>query len=103
MESIMPSAQVKIEPSALYSIEELRLLRADIVQYARMFPPGAKRNEHRQIALSLRRLFKNQAWLDGHTDAKVRPPTEATLCVDLSKIDRVDYETASYLDEGRRT
>jgi hypothetical protein len=32
-----------------------------------MFPPGPQRNHHRQIALSLRSLFKNKAWLDAHT------------------------------------
>jgi hypothetical protein len=30
-------------------------------------PPGVERNEHRQIATSLRWLFRNKAWLDAHT------------------------------------
>lgn len=68
MESIMPSAQIKTEPAPLYSMQELRLLRADIVCYARMFPPGPERNQHRQIAISLGRLFKNRAWLESHTN-----------------------------------
>jgi hypothetical protein len=63
----MPSAKLKTEPEPLYSMDELRLIRADIVRYARMLPPGADRNHHRQIALSLRSLFRNQRWLDEHT------------------------------------
>jgi hypothetical protein len=35
--------------------------------YARVFPPGPERNQHRQIAQSLGVLFKNKAWLDAHT------------------------------------
>jgi hypothetical protein len=29
--------------------------------------PGPERNQHRQVALSLRALFKNQKWLDAHS------------------------------------
>jgi hypothetical protein len=53
----MPSAKLKTEPAPLYSMDELRLIRAGIVRYARMFPPGPDRNHHRQIALSLRNLL----------------------------------------------
>jgi hypothetical protein len=38
-----------------------------MLRYARSFPPGAERNQRRQIALSLRALFKNKDWLDAHT------------------------------------
>jgi hypothetical protein len=41
-------------------------LRRNVLRYARSFPPGAERNQHRQIALSLRRLFRNQAWRNAH-------------------------------------
>ena len=41
--------------------------RRNILRYARAFPPGPERNQHRQIALSLRALFKNKKWLDAHT------------------------------------
>jgi hypothetical protein len=34
---------------------------------ARMYPPGPRRDQHRQIALSLRSLLKNRDWLDTHT------------------------------------
>ena len=40
--------------------------RRDILRYARSFPSGPERNQHRQIALSLRALFRNVEWLDAH-------------------------------------
>jgi hypothetical protein len=50
-----------------HSIEELVGIRRDMLRYARSFPPGADRNQRRQIALSLRTLFKNKEWLDANT------------------------------------
>jgi hypothetical protein len=50
----------------LYSKAELIELRRNILLYARSFPPGFQRNQHRQIALSLCRLFDNTEWLDAH-------------------------------------
>ena len=49
------------------SIEEFIQLRREMLRYARSFPPGAERDQRRRIALSLRGLFKNKNWLDGHT------------------------------------
>jgi hypothetical protein len=46
---------------------ELIECRRNILRYARSFPPGSERNQHRQVALSLRALFKNKAWLGAHT------------------------------------
>jgi hypothetical protein len=54
------------DPS-LYSKTELMELRRRVLLYARSFPPGFDRNQHRQIARSLRSLFKNTKWLDAHT------------------------------------
>ena len=51
----------------LYSKAELIEYRRNILRYARLFPPGPERNQHRQIALSLLTLFKNNKWLDTHT------------------------------------
>jgi hypothetical protein len=65
----MPSANRTPEPEAdtrremAYFIE----MRRNVLRYARTFPPGAERNQHRQIALSLRRLFRNRTWLESHT------------------------------------
>jgi hypothetical protein len=51
----------------LYSKAELIEQRRNILRYARSFPPGPERNQHRQIARSLRTLFRNKKWLDAHT------------------------------------
>jgi hypothetical protein len=48
-----------------YTVDELKVIRRNILLYARSFPPGLERNKHRQVALS--RLFKNEKWLGDHT------------------------------------
>jgi hypothetical protein len=64
----MPSvARALVQHRPLYSKAELIEHRRNILRYARAFPPGPERNQHRQIALSLRALFKNRKWLDAHT------------------------------------
>jgi hypothetical protein len=63
----MPSVQRLPTFEPRRSIEEFIQLRREMLRYARSLPPGTERNERRQIALSLRGLFKNKAWLDGHT------------------------------------
>jgi hypothetical protein len=63
----MRSALLQSELVHLYAIDELRVMRRETVLYARMFPPGPLRNQHRQIALSLRSLVKNKNWLDTYT------------------------------------
>jgi hypothetical protein len=50
----------------LYNEAELVEHRRNILRYARSFPPGPERNQHRQVALSLRALFKNRKWLEAH-------------------------------------
>jgi hypothetical protein len=49
-----------------YTVEQLLELRRQILRFARSIAPGPARNERRQIADSLRRLFKNKEWLDAH-------------------------------------
>src|ERR1700682_1588891 len=51
----------------LYSLDELTELRRKMLRYARSFAPGDERNHHRQIAVSLSRLFRNEKWLESHT------------------------------------
>ncbi len=64
----MPSvAREMPQDQPLYSRAELVEHRRNILRYARSFPPGPERNQHRQIALSLRALFRNRKWLDAHT------------------------------------
>ena len=50
----------------LYSRSELVEHRRNILRYARSFPPGPERNQHRQIARSLRTLFRNKVWLEAN-------------------------------------
>lgn len=49
-----------------YSFEELVELRRSMVRYARSFPPGHARNQHRQTAMSLRDLLENEWWRAAH-------------------------------------
>jgi hypothetical protein len=65
--SIVSFTQRKPAFERLYTIAELVELRRQMLRFSRSVPPGAERNEHRQIATSLRWLFRNKAWLDAHT------------------------------------
>jgi hypothetical protein len=51
----------------LYREAELIEHRRNILRYARSFPPGPERNQHRHVALLFRALCKNKTWLDVHT------------------------------------
>ena len=63
----MPSvARTSVLDRPLYGKAELVEYRRNILRYARSFPPGPERNQHRQIALSLRALFRNGEWLQAH-------------------------------------
>jgi len=64
----MPQAIQSTADRRVYSTAELTKVRRSTLLYARSFPPGPERNYHRQIALSLRSLFTNEAWLEAHTD-----------------------------------
>jgi hypothetical protein len=66
----MPSVArtLAVDPQ-LYGEVELIELRRSILRYARSFPPGPSRNQHWQVASSLRRLFKDEKWLATHTSA----------------------------------
>jgi hypothetical protein len=64
----MPSvARTLAQDHPRYHKSDLIEHRRNILRYARAFPPGTERNQHRQIALSLGVLFKNKKWLDDHT------------------------------------
>ena len=51
----------------LYSLDELVEMRRNTLRFARTFPPGSERNSHRQLATSLRMLFRDKKWLPIHT------------------------------------
>jgi hypothetical protein len=63
----MPRTTPKHEFERLYSVVELVELRRQMLRFSRSISPGPERNQHRQVATSLRWLFKNKAWLDAHT------------------------------------
>ena len=64
----MPSvARTPALDRPIYSKAEIVEFRRNILRYARKFPPGSERNQHRQIARSLRALFKDKNWLDANT------------------------------------
>lgn len=63
----MPNADRKPVSEPRYSTSDLHELRRQMLRYSRSIPPGPERNQHLQIAISLRRLFKNREWLEAHT------------------------------------
>jgi len=64
----MPQAVQSTPEHRLYSTAKLTEVRRHTLRFARSFPPGPERNFHRQVAMSLRSLFSNEAWLEAHTD-----------------------------------
>ena len=60
----MTSVELLVKPH--YSVGELTELRRYVLRYARSFPPGYERNQHLQVAVSLRRLFRSEKWLRDH-------------------------------------
>ena len=64
----MTKAAIAKRNHPLYCLEDLIEKRRNVLRYARSFPPGAERNQHRQIAVSLRVLFRNKSWLAAHTN-----------------------------------
>ncbi len=63
----MPSIDRMPIPEPRYTLDELLETRRGILRFARSFPPGDERNQHRQIAMSLRRLLHDREWLNAHT------------------------------------
>ena len=63
----MPQSERKIASPRLWPVPQLIELRRRMLRFARSLPPGPERNNRRQIARSLRSLFKNKKWLDAHT------------------------------------
>jgi hypothetical protein len=82
-----PESVSTVEPlvERLYSLNELTELRRTMLRYARSFPPGGERNQHLQIAVSLRRLFRNAKWLDAHT---IKGPPSASILAGRSAVTR---------------
>ena len=58
---------VETVEAKLYTIAELYELRRTIIRHCRRMAPGPARNEHRQIASSMRSLTRDRNWLAVHT------------------------------------
>jgi hypothetical protein len=58
-----------VEPlvERLYSIEDLVELRRNTLRYARAFPPGNERNQHRQVASRFARFSEAKVGWRTHT------------------------------------
>jgi hypothetical protein len=63
----MPQPDRRLVSERLYTIAELIDLRRAMLRFSCSIPPRSERNQHLQIAISLRRLFQNKFWLDAHT------------------------------------
>jgi hypothetical protein len=63
-----PDSTTTVDPRIehLYSPDELTELRRKMLRYARSIPQGDERNHHLQVAVSLRRLFRNEEWRRDH-------------------------------------
>ena len=62
-----PDRAPEPEPDTRRQMAYFIEIRRNLLRYARTFRPGAERNQQRQTALSLRRLFRNKTWLESHT------------------------------------
>src|SRR4029077_9538809 len=78
-----------------YSISQLVQLRSQMLRFARSLPPGPERNERRQIASSLRSLYKNR----GADRPQASIFLSASVCRNLSwpnrEIDKMSDESAT--------
>jgi hypothetical protein len=63
----MPSADRQHVETKRYAMAELYELRRVIIKHSRSIPHGPTRNEHRQIATSMRTLSRDRKWLAVHT------------------------------------
>lgn len=63
-----------------HTVEELIELVRVSLRYARSLPPGEQRDEHRQVAKSLRALCRSRNWVIARAStAPVRLPDQAEL------------------------
>jgi len=81
----MPSPQLNlIDNHTRFTMTQLIQLRRQMLLFARSLPiRSSERNERRQIAASLHRLFRNKRWLAAHTiEASVKEYRVHTLDTD---------------------
>jgi hypothetical protein len=68
----MPHANRQPVETRRFTMVELYELRRVIIKHSRSILPGPIRNEHRQIANSMRFLTRDRKWLAVHTVDGVR-------------------------------
>jgi hypothetical protein len=64
----MTKAVIATPNHPLYCLDDFIEKRRNVLRFVRIFPPGAERNQHRQIAVSLGVLFRNKNWLATNTN-----------------------------------
>jgi hypothetical protein len=67
----MPYVNRQLVETKRFTMVELYELRRVIIKHSRSISPGPARNEHRELASSMRSLARNKRWLAVHT---VGPP-----------------------------
>jgi hypothetical protein len=82
----------------LYTLDELAELRRTMLRYARSFPLGNERNQHLQIAVSLRRLFRNEKWLAAHT---IKGSQSASMLANRSTFTRCRLRRLAFFSRDR--
>ena len=82
----------------LYTVDELAELRRTMLRYARYFPPGAERNQHLQIAVSLHRLFRNEKWFAAHT---IKGSQSASMLANRSTFTRWRLRRPAFFSRDR--
>jgi hypothetical protein len=99
----MPSTNRQTVETKRYTMAELYELRRVIIRHSRSIPPGPARNEHRQIASSMRSLFKDKAWLAIHTvsHSKAGERVSREHSGEMGTIVEVAHEIKVKWDSGR--
>jgi len=95
-----PNRMTSVEPLVKphYSRDELTELRRTMLRYARSFPPGNERNHHLQIAVSLRRLLRNEKWLAAHT---IKGSQSASMLANRSTFTRWRLRRPAFFSRDR--
>jgi hypothetical protein len=86
----MPSTNRQSVETKRYTMAELYELRRVIIKHSRSIPRGAVRNEHRQIASSMRSLTRDGNWLAVHTVKDGSNPSNRGLTVQKFFFDMKD-------------
>jgi hypothetical protein len=95
----MPSTQRQPVETRRYTPAELYELRREIIKHARSIPPGPDRNEHRQIASSVRSLLKDTATI--HADSNRKAGERVARDGETGTIVEVAREIKVKWDNGR--